>query len=129
MMQRGTIVWMLLAIAAGIGLFLLKYEVAEMEDRLAEINRRTLVNLESVHVLKAEWSYLNRPERLETLGRDLLSLEPVKPQQTLDIADIPLRPLPEIVTEIDNSPAAAPLPNPPAVGQAPPLLAKFRRAQ
>lgn len=129
MMQRGTIVWMLLAIAAGIGLFLLKYEVAEMEDRLAEINRRTLVNLESVHVLKAEWSYLNRPERLETLGRDLLSLEPVKPQQTLDIADIPLRPLPEIVTEIDNSPAAAPLPNPPAVGQVPPLLAKFGRAQ
>tara|TARA_R110000787_G_scaffold35825_7_gene91757 strand:- start:481 stop:870 length:390 start_codon:yes stop_codon:yes gene_type:complete len=129
MMQRGTIVWMLLAVAAGIGLFLLKYEVAEMEDRLAEINRRTLVNLESVHVLKAEWSYLNRPERLETLGRDLLSLQPVKPQQTLDIADIPLRPLPEIVTEIDNSPSATSLPNPPAVDQVPPLLAKFRRAQ
>lgn len=129
MMQRGTIFWMLLAVAAGIGLFLLKYEVAEMEDRLAEVNRRTLVNLETVHVLKAEWSYLNRPGRLETLGRDLLSLEPVKPQQTLDIADIPLRPLPEIITEIDNSPAAASLPIPPAVDQPPPLLAKFRRTQ
>jgi len=32
MMRGGTIVWMLLAIAAGISLFLLKYEVAEMED-------------------------------------------------------------------------------------------------
>lgn len=129
MMQRGTIVWMLLAVAAGIGLFLLKYEVAEMEDRLAQVNRQTLVNLETVHVLKAEWSYLNRPERLETLGRDLLSLEPVKPQQTLDIADIPLRPLPEVVTEIDNSPAATSLPIPPAADQPPPLLAKFRRTQ
>ncbi len=92
MMRGGTIFWMALAVMAGIGLFLLKYEVAEMEDQLADINRETLINLEAVHVLKAEWSYLNRPQRLETLGRDLLSLEPVKARQTLDISDIPLRP-------------------------------------
>lgn len=125
MIHRGTSVWMLLAVAAGIGLFLLKYQVAEMEDRLAEINRRTLVNLEAVHVLKAEWSYLNRPERLEALGRDLLALSPPRPEQTLAITDIPMRP----ATEVDNSPAAHEESNPPAAGQVPPLLATFRRTQ
>ena len=125
MMRGGTIVWMLLAIAAGISLFLLKYEVAEMEDRLADINQRTLVKLEAVHVLKAEWSYLNRPDRLEALGRDLLALEPLRPQQTLSIADIPLRP----VTAIEKSSAAGTDTAPPAVDPIPPLFAKFRRTQ
>ena len=125
MMRGGTIVWMLLAIAAGISLFLLKYEVAEMEDRLVDINQRTLVNLEAVHVLKAEWSYLNRPDRLEALGRDLLALEPVRPQQTLGIADIPLRP----ATEIEKSSVAGTDTAPPAVDPIPPLFATFRRTQ
>ena len=125
MMRGGTIVWMLLAIAAGISLFLLKYEVAEMEDRLAAINQRTLVNLEAVHVLKAEWSYLNRPDRLEALGRDLVALEPVRPQQTLGIADIPLRP----TAVIEKSSVAGTDTAPPAVNPILPLFAKFRRTQ
>jgi hypothetical protein len=120
MMRGGTIFWMALAVMAGIGLFLLKYEVAEMEDQLADINRETLINLEAVHVLKAEWSYLNRPQRLETLGRDLLSLEPVKARQTLDISDIPLRP--DSAAEIPAATAT-----PPAADHLPPLLAKYRR--
>jgi hypothetical protein len=99
MMRGGTIVWMLLAIAAGISLFLLKYEVAEMED--------------------------NRPDRLEALGRDLLALEPVRPQQTLGIADIPLRP----TAVIEKSSVAGTDTAPPAVNPIPPLFAKFRRTQ
>ncbi len=124
MIRRGAIFWMVLAVMAGIGLFVLKYEVAEMEDRLADINRQTLANLEAVHVLKAEWSYLNRPERLETLGRSLLSLEPVKSRQTARIADIPIRP-----DNISDSAAGEPAATatPPAADHVPPLLAKYRR--
>ena len=129
MIRGGTIVWMLLAIAAGIGLFLLKYEVAEMEDRLVELNRRTLVNLEAVHVLKAEWSYLNRPDRLETLGRDLMALEPLSPRQTLGIDDIPLRPTGEVASVTKRPADDTPAPTPPATDRIPPLFAKFGHVQ
>ena len=83
---------MLLAVAAGLGLFVLKYEVQAMEERLVAINDSTRRDLEAIHVLKAEWNYLNRPARLEELGGRLLSLQPVTAAQSVSIDDIPLRP-------------------------------------
>lgn len=127
MIKRATIFWMLLATAAGIGLFVLKYEVKSMEGRLAAIHNKTLGNLEAVHVLKAEWSYLNQPERLEDLGRRLLRLEPVKASQTVDIDDIPFRPIGTGDSETSNSKPANS--HPPAADQVPPLFAKIRRKQ
>ena len=132
MINRSALVWMILAITAATGLFLLKYEVRAMEDHLVEIKQQTLKNLEEVHVLKAEWSHLNQPARLEDLGRRLLSLEPVLAQQAVSITDLPMRPVPvvhamsapdkeagnRVVSEIS-----------PAAGQGPPLLATYRRVQ
>lgn len=113
MIKRGTLVWMMLAIAAGIGLFLLKYEVSAMEDRLAQIQRDTKSDFEAIHVLKAEWSYLNQPDRLDDLGRRLLALEPVAANQSVTITDIPFRP--------ESSKTAAPDGSvPPAVDHDPP---------
>lgn len=122
MINRATLVWMVLAISAGIGLFVLKYDVKSMEEELARINQQTLGNLEAVHVLKAEWSYLNQPARLEDLGRRLLSLEPTEPEQAATIADIPLRP-------VSSNPSRSPVEYSPAAGQVPPILATHRRAQ
>ncbi len=122
MIGRATLVWMLLAVGAGLGLFVLKYEVQAMEERLVSMNRQTLRDLESIHVLKAEWNYLNRPSRLEKLAGRLLSLGPVTAAQSVSIRDIPLRP----ESRRKAAPAAAlpPAGNPPP----PPLLAKLRRA-
>ncbi|MGB0575503.1 MAG: cell division protein FtsL [Alphaproteobacteria bacterium] len=124
MIKRATLIWMFLATAAGIGLFVLKYEVKSMEGQLATIHSKTLENLEAVHVLKAEWSYLNQPERLEDLGRRLLNLEPVKATQTIDIENIPFRP----VGGSENNPNLTKV-HPPAVDQTPPLFAYIRRKQ
>ena len=41
MIKRATLIWMLLATAAGIGLFVLKYEVKSMEGQLATIHENT----------------------------------------------------------------------------------------
>jgi hypothetical protein len=132
MINRGAMIWMSLAIAAGAGLFMLKYEVRAMEDHLVQIERQTMQNLETIHVLKAEWSHLIQPTRLEDLGRRLLFLEPTSAQQTASITDIPMRPGPasldtasldpmernKIISEFS-----------PAAGQGPPLLATYRRVQ
>ena len=119
MIQRATSFWMFLAIAAGIGLFVLKYEVKSMEGSLAKIHEKTLNNLEATHVLKAEWSYLNQPSQLEDFGRRLLNLQPVEASQTIRIETIPLRP-------VQKSGEGT---HPPAADQVPPQFAKIRREQ
>jgi hypothetical protein len=124
MIRRATAFWMMLAITAGIGLFLLKYEVKAMEEELAAIQRDTLENLEAIHMLKAEWSYLNRPVRLEKLGRLLLDLAPPGPDQTASITDIPLRPAISPTQDGDLPPTAQN--EPPAADQPPSVLATFR---
>ena len=118
MIQRSTTFWMLLAISAGIGLFLLKYEVKSMEGKLVTVHSKTLSNLEETHVLKAEWSYLNQPSRLENLGRRLLHLHPARAVQSTSIENIPLRPVTQ--TKVID---------PPAADQVPPHFAKIRRKQ
>jgi hypothetical protein len=132
MINRAALIWMILAITAGTGLFLLKYEVRAMEDQLVQIKQQTLNNLESVHVLKAEWSHLNHPTRLEDLGRRLLSLEPVIAQQSANIADIPMRPEPVSydAADLHRADGAPAIPEiSPAAGQGPPFLATYRRVQ
>jgi hypothetical protein len=133
MIGRATLIWMLLALTAGASLFVLKYEVKSMEEELARIDRQTLDNLETIHVLKAEWSYLNRPARLEDLGRRLLSLEQIDVAQTAKIDDIPMRPDPGPESgahKTDDDPDGHAPSGPdnslsPAAGHVPPLLATF----
>lgn len=71
MMRRSMTLWLLLATCAGISLFLIKHEVQEREDRLNALHREILADQEAIQVLNAEWSYLNRPDRLEHLIREL----------------------------------------------------------
>ncbi len=91
MMKCSTLVYLLMAVAAAAGLFLMKYEMRALEEQLAGLNRDIVRKQEALHVLRAEWSHLNQPVRLERLGRTLLRLEPMMPGQAGRISDIPLR--------------------------------------
>ena len=92
MMKPATLFWTVLAVCAGIALFIMKYEVGALEEQLGALNHDIAGNQQAVHVLKAEWSYLNRPARLEDLGSRLLKLKPLDGSQTGTIDDIPMRP-------------------------------------
>jgi hypothetical protein len=61
------VVWFGLACAASFTLFNVTFKVENLEAELDELNRQILVDQQSIHILKAEWSYLDRPERLEAL--------------------------------------------------------------
>lgn len=91
MLSRGIWIWLVLALGLGFGLFQLKYRVQGLEAKLAHINRQILESEESIHVLKAEWSYLNQPDRIEALARKHLALEPLTGRQYGTIDDLPLR--------------------------------------
>ena len=64
--------WFLLIVVAGYAMFRVGFEVEQLEDQISKLNRQALQEQEAIHVLRAEWSYLNRPERLSELSRDLL---------------------------------------------------------
>lgn len=79
-------------------------ELAEVGDLQAEIAQLR----ESLGVLKAEWAYLNRPDRLRELADinfDTLRLLPLEPQQFGNIRDVsyPLPALPPVTDTVETS--------------------------
>lgn len=95
-MRRSTILWFLIATCLGVALFMVKHEVQRREEQLATLHREILASQEAIHVLEAEWSYLNRPDRLEALVRRHLNLVPMDTRQLGSVATLPMRlPVPD----------------------------------
>lgn len=92
MIRLSTVLWVALAGAIGFGLFQLKHQVQAYEDELFRLNRAILAEEQAIHVLKAEWSYINQPQRLQALAARHLDLQPVKPAQIGSLGDLPPRP-------------------------------------
>ncbi|MFQ5783287.1 MAG: hypothetical protein ACE5H8_00505 [Alphaproteobacteria bacterium] len=85
------VLWVALIGIVAFGLFQLKHAVQRLEDELAGLNRELLASEENIHVLRAEWSYLNRPERLAVLAARHLDLEALAPAQIGAVEVLPLR--------------------------------------
>lgn len=65
------------------GIYQIKYDTRDQDIRVAELRRTIQEERDSVAILRAEWSHLNRPERVERLARKHLGLEPLKSQQIM----------------------------------------------
>jgi hypothetical protein len=115
MIRPITILWTTLAATAGFGLFHLKHEVQALEDELVRLNRQILAEQQSIHVLKAEWAFVNQPHRLEALAQRYLDLEPLKPRQVGRVADLPPRPAEDALADA-ASPSASPAVPPSTAG-------------
>ena len=123
MITRATLIWAVLAIAAGFGLFQVSYRVAALEEELNKVNRQIVEERERLHALQADWSYLTNPSRLADLARRHLPLQPLAAEQMIRIEDLPLR-LAPLVAEGDGFQQAEPaLPPEAAVATAPPEAA------
>ncbi len=91
MKGRATLFWIFLAAAVGFGLFHVKYKVQALEEELARLNHDIIQDQEQLHVLHAEWAYLNRPERLDELNGKFLGLGPLTPDHMAALKDLPMR--------------------------------------
>lgn len=80
-MQRTTALFVFVAGALSLALFSLKYQVQDLEDEFAGLNRSIVAERRATHVLEAEWSYLNDPVRLGALAARHLGLRPVDSEQ------------------------------------------------
>ena len=92
MNRAATIFIGLLLAAASLGLYQTKYRIESLKHDLASIRNAIWVEQDAIHVLQAEWAYLNRPQRLAELSTKFLSsLGPVLPSQIVTINELPLK--------------------------------------
>jgi hypothetical protein len=114
MMRAATLLWALLATVAGAGLFLLKYQVQAEERHLHEVRKDIVGTEQSIHVLKAEWSYLNDPLRLREQAERHLAMHPMRANQMVSIETVPM-----IGDGLYQPPGLLPMRKDPAVGKKP----------
>ncbi len=84
-----TVLWSLMAGIVAIGLFLIKQDVKGLETRLTTINRHIAQDRSELHVLHAEWSYLDEPSRLRVLAERYLKVKPIGITQIATLNDLP----------------------------------------
>ena len=90
-MTRFAMTWLMAVIVAALGLFYVSHRVELLEGELTREQRAIVEHQEAIHVLKAEWSYLNRPERIADLARRHLALIPLSADHVVSIQDLPQR--------------------------------------
>ena len=114
MMRAATFLWALLATIAGAGLFLLKYQVQAEERHLREVRKDIVGTEQSIHVLKAEWSYLNDPLRLREQAERHLAMHPMRANQMVSVESVPM-----IGDGLYQPPGLQPMKKDPSVGRKP----------
>lgn len=83
------LVYMACFAASSMGLYLVKYSVQNIQRDVAEVKTELAAERESLHLLNAEWAYLNRPERLQQLAERHLDLVPLDSRRIENTALLP----------------------------------------
>ena len=68
-----------------------KYDARAAAKRLSELRHDIAQEEEKISVLRAEWSLLNQPSRLEDLSSRFLAMQPMGVEQLSRIDDLPIR--------------------------------------
>ena len=85
-----SVLWCLITIVIGSYYFVLTNDVQNLEKELAQINRDIENDIRDIHILEADWSELNDPERLRELAGKYISLDFIKPEQIINYSALPL---------------------------------------
>src|SRR6478672_3038897 len=76
-----------------------KYEARALDEDLGGLRKDIETEQDAVAVLRAEWSLLNRPERIERLAAKHLKLAPARPQQLVTLDTVSDRDFERVRTE------------------------------
>lgn len=88
-MSKTAITWIMFILPIALGLFYVKHIVQNLEEEITQLERSIEADEEEVHVLRAEWAYLSRPERIKNLAGNYLDIEPTTSAQIADVKVIP----------------------------------------
>ena len=103
MFRRTDIILIAGAIAMAAYTYSVKTETKGLRHELAAVNDEIAKEENAIRILRADWSLLTSPQRIQTLVgvyAGQLDLEPGDPKRSIAIADIPMRPAP-VEPELD----------------------------
>src|SRR5688572_12131774 len=86
-------------------IYQVKYESRGLDAEIASLGKRIDEERDALAVLRAEWSLLNRPGRIERLAHKYLKLAPAKPAQLLTVDTVSDRDFDGTHAEIAAAPA------------------------
>ncbi|HSF94812.1 MAG TPA: hypothetical protein VLA52_07275 [Thermohalobaculum sp.] len=97
MSRIGFALSMAAVVAAASWTYHINYRTKLALERIDDLRAGIAAEREATNILRVEWAYLNRPERLRRLveaSNDQLQLEPMGPQHFDDVAAVPFPPRP-----------------------------------
>ncbi len=92
MLRFVTLFVFILLFGVSAGLYHVKYSVDRMERQGFSLKAKIAGEQQSIRILEAEWSSLNRPDRLQKLSQRYLELAPVEVAQVVSFAAVPEKP-------------------------------------
>ncbi len=91
---------------AAVHVYRIKYASTLQAEQVTKKHVEIRREREAIATLKAEWTKLDTPERIEELAKRHLKLEPMQPTQVDNLDHLPERP-PDIVPPGSTDPIAA----------------------
>src|SRR5262245_41557091 len=91
-------------------IYQVKYEARALDEEIVSLGKQVDQERDALAVLRAEWSLLNRPERIERLARKYLKLAPAQPRQLVTVDTVSARDFDRSrfeITAAANPPTAA----------------------
>jgi hypothetical protein len=80
----------LLSAMLGCIIYQIKHRVLDLEKTMHQLNREIINTNEGLHILKAEWGYLNQPRRLQALNNKYLQLRAIGHTQVASYQTLPV---------------------------------------
>lgn len=84
-----TMIWMACYAIALFGIYVVKYTAQDLQREVTVAQDELKKEQQSLHLLNAEWAYLNRPDRLRHLAEKHLALAPMDSRQIEEIKLLP----------------------------------------
>lgn len=90
-------------VLAAADVYKIKFESARQAERLAKLRMEITREHDAIAALRAEWSKLDSPARIEDLARRHLALKPIEAAQFDTLENLPVRPSDPASEDADSS--------------------------
>ena len=88
MIRYPSSLFVFLIIIAAISLYQIKHFITKKEIELKTINKKIINTQSDLYILKAELSFLKRPQRLEKIAKNKLKMKEILPIDIWNLKDL-----------------------------------------
>ncbi|MCB1472132.1 MAG: hypothetical protein KDJ68_04415 [Rhodobiaceae bacterium] len=101
-LRMAGLVGIIAMVVSAVGLYQFKHEAQERRANIARLRADIASERVAIDLLQAEWTFLNRPERIQALAERFLNLQPATMKQIISLEDIAIRedPAPTSIEEL-----------------------------